>query len=209
MRSAAAMRAMVTTTYAVAIVALAPIASAQGLGYGVTGGVTLANLHEDPAGEAPSFDFRVGLVVGGFVTWPLGSRLELQPEVLFTQKGAKLNQSGGTSTQKLDYVDVPVLASYRIHGARERHLAVFGGPAFGIRVRARSSASFGGSTFEDDVSDQVKRSDLAVVAGLAYHRGRFVVDGRYSWGLMDIDEDTTDDIKIKNRGISFLAGWKF
>jgi hypothetical protein len=196
---------------ACALMLMAPsIARAQGLGYGVKGGVNLGDLHEDTSGETASFDFRPGFVIGGFVTWPLGGRLDLQAEGLFTQKGAKSDQLGGTSTQKLDYVEIPVLLSNRLTGSRERNFSVFGGPSFGVRLRARSSASFsGGSTFEEDVSDQVKRTDLAIVGGLAYHRGRLIVDGRYSWGLTDIDEETGDDTKIMNRGIAVLAGWKF
>jgi Outer membrane protein beta-barrel domain len=210
MRAVSLRAGRVAVMCTVAMVAVASAAGAQGLGFGVKGGVILADLHEDDNGQTTPFDFRTGLVAGGFVTWPLGSRLEIQPEVLFTQKGAKVEQGGGTLTQKLDYVDVPVLASYRIFGAPGRHLAVFAGPAFGVRVRAKSSASFsGGSTVEDDVSDQVARTDLAIVGGAAYHRGRLVVDGRYSWGFSDIDQDKSDDVKIRNRGISFLAGWRF
>ena len=74
----------------------------------------------------------------------------------------------------------------------------------------RASASFGGgSTIELDVSDQVTRTNFSIVGGLAYHRGRLVVDGRYAWGLSDIDKDTSDQITITTRGISFLAGWRF
>jgi hypothetical protein len=196
----------------VTMFAVPSVARAQGpgLGFGVKGGVNLATLHEDDAGQSTPFDFRTGIVAGGFVTWPFGSRFELQPEVLYTQAGAKAELGGGTLTQKLDYVDVPVLASYRLAGGPQRHLSVFGGPAIGVRVRAKSNASVGGGgTFELDVSDQVKRTNLSVVGGLAYQRGRLIVDGRYSWGLSDIDKDTTDDIKITTRGISFLAGWKF
>jgi Outer membrane protein beta-barrel domain len=184
-------------------------ASAQGLSYGVKAGVVLADLAVDGSAAPAPFDFRVGLVAGGFITWPLGSRLALQPEVLFAQKGASFDQGGGTGTEKLDYLDVPVLVSYRLFGAPGRHVSVLAGPAFGIRLRARSSASFGGDTLEQDVSDQVTRSDVAVVGGLAYHRGRLVFDGRYAWGLTDIDDETEDAVAIKNRGISFLVGWRF
>jgi Outer membrane protein beta-barrel domain len=184
-------------------------ASAQGLSYGVKAGVVLADLAVDGSAEPAPFDFRVGLVAGGFVTWPLGSRLALQPEVLFAQKGASFDQGGGTGTEKLDYLDVPVLVSYRLFGAPGRHVSVLAGPSFGLRLRARSSASFGGDTLEQDVSDQVTRSDVAVVGGLAYHRGRLVFDGRYAWGLTDIDDETEDAVSIRNRGISFLVGWRF
>ncbi len=174
------------------------------------GGTHLASLHVDAGGgEATPLDPRLGLVVGGFMTWPFARRLSLQPEALFTQKGASSEQGDGTATQKLDYVDVPVLLSYRLAGRPGRQVSAFGGPAFGIRTRARSSASFGGDTLEQDVSEQVERTDLAVVGGVAYRRGRLVLDGRYSWGFTDIDRDGADDVTIRNRGVSFLLGWTF
>jgi hypothetical protein len=202
--------AVVAAGIVCAALASATNASAQGLGYGVKGGVTLADLHETSDGDTASFDFRTGFLVGGFVTWPFGGRLEFQPEALFTQKGAKSDQLGGTSTQKLDYLDIPLLVSCRVTGSRERNFAVFGGPSVGIRLRARSSAKFGdGDTIERDIKDEIKSTDFAVVGGLAYHRGRLVVDGRYSWGLSDIDEETGDGIEIRNREISFMVGWRF
>ena len=184
-------------------------AHAQGLTYGVKGGMTLANLSEDDEGDTTTLDSRIGLVAGGFVTWPLGGRLALQPEALFTQKGAKVEQGGGTLTQQLDYLDIPVLVSYRLTGGDARHVSVFGGPAIGLRLRARSRASFGGTAIEDDVSDAVKSTDVSIVGGVSYHRGRASLEGRYSWGVTDIDKETSDDVHIRTRGISILAGWRF
>jgi len=184
-------------------------AAAQGLTYGVKGGVTLATLAEDDDGDAISFDNRIGLVAGGFVNWPLGGRLALQPEALFTQKGAKVEEGGGTLTEQLDYLDVPVLIHYRLTGSDTRHLSVFGGPAIGLKLRARSRASFGGTAVEDDVSDRVKPADLSIVGGVSYQRGRVSIEGRYAWGVSDIDKDSADDVTIRTRGISVLAGWRF
>jgi len=203
------MRVAATCILALVAIVAAANASAQELGFGVKGGITLADLDATGDQDTVPTGFRVGLVIGGFVTWPLAGRLEFQPEVLFTQKGSKSDVLGGTSTQKLDYLDIPLLVSYRIKGSREQSFAVFGGPSIGVRLRARSNAAFGAGSFEEDVSDQVKSTDFAAVGGLAYHRGRLVFDGRYSWGLTDIDKETGDDIEIRNRGISFLAGWRF
>jgi len=184
-------------------------AVAQGLTYGVKGGVTLANLSEEAEADTTAFDNRIGFVAGGFVTWPLSGRLALQPEALFTQKGAKIDQGGGTLTQQLDYLDVPVLIRYRLTGTDARHFSLFGGPAIGVKLRARSRASFGETAIEDDIGDQVKSTDVSVVGGVSYHRGRGSVEGRYAWGVSDIDKDTTDDVTIRTRGISILAGWRF
>jgi hypothetical protein len=203
------MRLAAACILGLAAIAAAADASAQGLDYGVKGGVTLGDLQASGDADAGSFDFRVGFAVGGFVTLRLGERLEFQPEALYVQKGAKSDALGGTSTEKLDYIDVPLLVGYRIKGSRERNITVFGGPSVGVRLRARSNASLGGGSFEEDVSDQVKSTDIAAVAGLAYHRGRLVIDGRYSWGFTDIDKETGDGVEIRNRVIAFLAGWSF
>jgi outer membrane immunogenic protein len=195
----------------VGLVAIASVAdaSAQGLSYGAKGGVTLGDLNATGDDQAGPFDLRIGFAAGGFVSWPLGGRLDFQPEVLFVQKGAKSDVLGGSATQKLDYLDVPLLVSYRINGSRERNFSVFGGPSVGILLRARSASTYGGDTLEQDVKDEVKSTDFAAVAGLAYHRGRVVFDGRYSWGFTDIDKDETDATEIRNRVISFLIGWRF
>jgi hypothetical protein len=188
---------------------IAPPALAQSLTYGVKGGVTFANLSEEGKAVTATFDTRIGHIAGGFVTWPLSGRLALQPEVLFTQKGAKVEQGGGTLTQELDYLDVPVLIRYRLTGTDERHFSAFGGPAIGVKLRAHSRASFGETAIEDDVSDQLKATDLSVVGGVAYQRGRLSLEGRYAWGVSDIDKDTSDDVKIRTRVIAILAGWTF
>ena len=203
------LRAAGVTIVALAALAVASDASAQRPGYGVKGGVTLATLSVDADDGAAPLDQRAGLVAGGFLARPFGRRLTLQLEVLFARKGASAEEGGGTSTQKLDYLDVPVLLGYRLAGAPERHVQAFVGPAFAVRIRARSSASFGGDTLEQDVSDEVKRTDLAIVGGLAYHRGRLVMDGRYSWGVMDVDREVDDEVTVHNRGVSFLLGWTF
>jgi hypothetical protein len=196
-------------TVAVAVLGSGAVATAQGVDYGVKGGVHLASLHVDADGDATPLDPRLGLVVGGFMTRRLAGRLSWQPEVLYTQKGASSEQGGGTATQKLDYLDIPVLLSYRVGGGPERQVSAFGGPAVGVRLRARSSASFGGDTLEQDVGGQVERTDLAIVAGAAYQRGRLIVDARYAWGIADIDRDGDDHVAIGTRGVSLMLGWAF
>lgn len=205
MRVAGAIAGVVVTL----LCGIAASAGAQGLTYGVKGGVTFANLSEEGEADTVTFDMRIGLIAGGFVTWPLGGRVALQPEVLFTEKGAKVEQGGGTLTQQLDYLDVPLLIRYRLTGTDARHFSVFGGPAIGVKIRARSRASFGDTAIEDDVSDQVKGTDLSVVGGVGYQRGRASVEGRYAWGVSDIDKDASDDVTIRTRGISIVAGWRF
>src|SRR5687768_10984633 len=70
-------------------------------------GVGLANLDED--GAEDETENRTGLIVGGFVTIPIGPSLEIEIDALYSQKGAKFDGIGGGGTIALDYVSIPVL----------------------------------------------------------------------------------------------------
>jgi len=199
------MRVAAAILWAMSVVATT--AGAQGLEYGVKGGVNLSTFHSEIAGESTPYDLLTGFSVGASITWPLGNRLALEPEVLFSQKGAKADAAGGTLTQRVEYLEVPVLGTYRIFGGPDRHVSAVGGVSIGWRLRAKARASFGTDTLEQDITDDVKSSDFGVVGGAAYHRDRLVIEGRYTFGFTDLDEDA--DVRVKNRSLSIRARWRF
>jgi hypothetical protein len=184
-------------------------ARAQGLEVGVKGGLNVATITFSGNDAGPSLDPRIGAVVGGFVTLPIAAWIEVQPEVLYAMKGGTLDDRGVESHVDLDYLDVPVLARISRRGAGRRHYYVAGGPSFGLRLRARSRVDFGSSTEEIDISDDLERLDLGIAVGGGVAFGAIVFDGRYTFGLTDIDRDKTDDVTMKNRTISVTVGVKF
>lgn len=181
----------------------------QGLAVGVKGGVNLARTAIDVEGGGPSLDPRIGLVAGAFVTLPIASWLELQPEVLYAMKGAKVNDTFGASTLQIDYVELPVLARISRPGSGRIGYYAAGGPTFGLRVRARSRTEFEGETGDIDVSDQVSRTDVGVALGGGVEIGALVIDARYTLGLTDIDKDDSDEVKVSNRVLSLTVGFRF
>lgn len=186
-------------------------ASAQGIDVGVKGGVNLAEAKIEGEGGSPPLDYRISGVAGVFFTLPLTSWLELQPEALYAMKGARYDVFDVKTTLALDYLEVPVLARYSI-GRKGKGLRYYvaGGPTFGIRLRARQRVDFGNDVTEDiDMTDEIKRADLGVAVGGGVEKGRLVFDGRYTYGLMDVDKDKTDKVKITNRAISITAGFRF
>ena len=191
-----------------ALICSATIVSAQGFGVGAKGGVNVASQQVTGDTDGPSLDSRIGVVAGGFVTLPLASWLDLQAEGLYSQKGARLKFMGIESTLALDYLDVPVLARIRLGGGHSRYYAV-GGATMSVLLRARARTKFSGSTEDVDVADQVERFDFGVTAGGGVEIGRLIIDGRYTFGLTDIDKDTTDASHTKNRALSVTAGVRF
>lgn len=194
--------ARVVTMAAMAVVAWTP-AAAQQIDAGVTGGINVANLAFGDGADV-SFDNRIGLVAGGFVTFPLRERLSVQPEVLFSQKGATFDELGATGRIELDALDVPVLARYQFG-----RLFVVGGPSLSLKLRARQVLQFGDDEEAVDLEDDVESFDFGVVGGVGYQFGRISVDGRYTWGLRNINAVEGDEATIKTRTLTLLAGWRF
>jgi hypothetical protein len=180
-------------------------AAAQGWTWAVKGGVNFSTLTFEAADEDRTLDWRVGAVVGGFVRFPLLSWLDLQPEVLYTRKGANEDTFGISSAVLLDYLEVPVLARIPFAG---RKYFIVAGPYFGVRLRARTRTEFSGSTEELDISDSVERLDYGLSAGGGVEIGSIVIDGRYSFSLGDVDS-VIDAIKGRNRVVTATAGFRF
>jgi hypothetical protein len=179
--------------------------AAQGITYGVKGGINFATLDIDPDEDSEAGN-RIGIVAGGFVALPLGARLTIQPEGLYSQKGQKADFEGVEAALELDYIEVPVLVKFRLTSGG---FHVFGGPSMAFKVRSRAVASFGGTTVETGEDDIIKDSDFGVVFGAGQDFGKWSIDGRYTMGLSNIGEADDDDQKVRNRVISVLAGIRF
>lgn len=190
------------------LIAGAGSASAQDFRVGARAGANLATITVAPDDGGAAFEARTGLVAGVFATWRALSWLEVQPEVLYTSKGAALEQEGIDSQLVLDYVEVPLLARISKRMPRVTVYAA-AGPALAWRVAAKSRTVFSGTTEEIDLAEDVEPFDLGLAAGGGVEAGMFVVDVRYTLGLRDIDADKSDAVTIKTRAVSLSAGIRF
>lgn len=189
-----------TLALAVALLVSAGTATAQ-TSFGVKAGVNLANVSISEADETFEPENRTGFVAGVFVTVRGGGIFAFQPEVLVSVQGAKFSDGADSGTAKIDYLQVPLLA--RIGPA---NAGIVVGPSIGYRIKAKLSGS--GITGDEDFSDQIKRMDLGLVAGVTADVGRLVLDGRHTWGLTNIEEEASAE-KTKNRVISLTVGLRF
>jgi hypothetical protein len=168
--------------------------------------VNFATFSSDEEPGVP-FDYRIGLVAGGFFTWPIGSHFDLQPEVLYSQQGTSLDVLGVDSRIKTDYLATPILVRYRLQSTG-RGLVLFAGPSLGFKLSAKAVSEFGDVTTKDDIGDEIESFDYGVVFGAGWEAGRLTIDGRYTWGLSNIST-REDDPKTQHRVISVLAGVRF
>ena len=191
------------TTFALAVALLVSAGTAHAqTSFGVKAGLNLANLSIGEAEDTFDPDNRTGLVAGVFVTIPGGGIFAFQPEALISMQGAKFSDGSDSGTAKIDYFQVPLLA--RIGPSK---VAIVVGPSIGYRFRAELSAA-GLSPDDEDFSDQIERMDVGLVTGVTADVGRLVLDGRYTWGLTNIEKDATAE-KTKHRVISLTLGLRF
>jgi hypothetical protein len=177
------------------------------LEFGARAGINLGNVAFNGEDDVDS-SLKLGLVAGAFLVMPLSGSLALQIEGLYSAKGVKVTTQGFESKLVTDYLEIPLLVRWgRRSGGNGYYLAGGGAPA--LRLRAKTVADFGNATESIEIGDQVERFDVGIVIGGGIERGRWVFDGRYSFGVLDIDRDKSDDVEMKHRVISVTAGWRF
>jgi Outer membrane protein beta-barrel domain len=192
----------------IVVLAAAP-ARAQWLNLGAKGGVDFATQRLSGGdGSSPAPKQRIGLVAGVFETLPLSSWIDVQAEGLYTERGSKVTLGGLTTTEEIDYLDVPVLARVKT-GVGKWKLYAAGGPSTAFKLRARTRTSFSGATQEIDLGSQVETIDFGVSMGGGVERGRLVIDARYTLGISDIDKDKADATKTTNRTVVVTVGYRF
>ena len=157
---------------ACAAVAFAPgVAAAQAVGFGVKGGVNVSTIAFDPSELEWGMTF--GAVAGGFVALPLGSRVTIQPEGLFSQKGGTVDLDDIEASIRLTYLEVPVLVKFAVWSDGGRSFSLFGGPSLAFNLSSDTSATVGGEDIDVDIDDDVETFDFGIAAGLEYAIGRF------------------------------------
>lgn len=205
--------------------------SAQGLGFGVKGGLNMAKFTGDDMeigfeelGQAdPGFVF--GPTLGGFVIYNFNDKLAAQVEVLYTAKGSSydldfsFSESGvqlsvdGTVDMKMKWLDIPILVVYNVFN----DVKVFAGPfvEFYLNGTAKSdftvTGSYEGETYSESESDSddIESEDVnspgfgLIFGGTFMVTDNLGVEGRYALGLTSMDEDLT----IKNSGIQVLVSY--
>ncbi len=188
----------------------AQAAQAKGItALGVKAGASFANIFGEDVFDQK---FRLGLALGGFLTYGLSERVALQPELLFVMKGSRYKSTRFgeyKETMSFNYLEVPLLAKYVV-SRKPVPVAIFAGPALSLKLGAKVKYEWEGLAEEEDV-EGLKGADfgLAIGAGTEYNlsrTGRFTLDLRYTLGLANIDEDGGT---VRNGTFLFLVGWTF
>lgn len=195
---------------------------AQNVAVGVKAGLNISDVSvDDPADPGFDLDSKTGFAGGGFLQIGIGEIFAVQPELLFSQKGAKDPESDPAGVKiRVDYIEVPVLLMARIpvgdNGTVRPNLYV--APVVSFETKCDVKGEEAGVELAVDCDSpalgdpiKTKTTDFGLMfgAGLEIGSGRFVflVDGRYNLGLTNLnDTPGAEEISVKNRAFSVMAG---
>ena len=194
---------------AVVTMLILPQMAAAGVKFGIKGGANVANVNGNFADNVSNWKSRIGFCAGIFLELNLGRILTIQPEVLYTMKGADATLEEGvlTGTGKLrfDYIEIPILLKVRIPTGPV-HPFVFAGPAIGFDLKATFEDITGDSS---DVNTANKVDYSAVFGGGLQLGGAIHIDVRYTLGLRKLEVPDLGTIDLKNGVLSATLGLAF
>lgn len=197
---------------------------AVGLGqapsFGFRGGLNMADFG---GSQIVDSDSRAGFTVGAFVSIPVNAAVAIQPELLFSRKGARsaaydydeFPQDGDAPPVGVylsertahDYLELPVLlkVSPSPSGNVVRPI-FFAGPSVGFLLGTKE-------VYDTDYSEYLNSVDFGVIIGGGVELGRLSLDARYNLGLATIDKDYEASFGrvpggVKNRALAVSAGFR-
>ncbi|RTY89662.1 porin family protein [Flavobacterium sp. GT3R68] len=164
------------------------------MSFGVKGGLNVASISNSD--DAKSL---IGFHVGAFGEFMLSEKFAIQPEVLFSTQGAKIDNSLGETDYKLNYINIPVMAKFYVTPAVSVEL----GPQIGFLM----SADFG----DDDVKDDLNSTDFGIGFGVGYNlTSNMSLNARYTIGLSDIEKEPFPGEDASQNGVLQVSfGYKF
>lgn len=159
-------------------------AKAQVARGGIKGGLNLSNLYIDNVEDE---NVRTGFNVGLYTQLMIGPVFAIQPEINYSTKGAKADYDilgfQGENKFNLNYVDMPVLATFKLGDAADIHL----GPYFGYLVGVSTSTNGDlGDSYKELDRDDYKKWDYGIAGGIALNFDPISFGFRYNYGLNKI-----------------------
>lgn len=211
--------AVATTVMSIAIIpSFARAQVARQMTVGVMAGLQYAKVSQDPEPTDVEFKYKPGLLAGGFLGIPVTDMVSIEPQVLFSQKGTKVQGVGAESNLegsiRGNYIEVPVLLKLSFPGYNSQITPfVFAGPYGAYRLNCKAEGVILAVTGSRDCDEteviDIKSTDFGgtIGGGIKFRMGSqlVILDARYSHGFTNIN-DSNDNRDIKNRAFAVTLG---
>lgn len=204
-----------TLIFAFALLLTGFVANAQStdqfIRFGIKGGANFSNIIKGDGHNDFKTDFITGFNAGLTLDIKLLENLAFTPELLYATKGYKSTTTFGTYTTRTNFIEIPILASIRLHGGLNLVL----GPQVSFLTSTTNKFENGfvssqKQVVEDD-ADRFKKSLLGGVIGFRYDLNSTVgIFGRYALDFQKNNQDGSSTTpEFKNQVFAVGLGYKF
>lgn len=175
-------------------------------------------LYDEGGKIKAGYTFGVGMDYAFTESW------SLQPSLMFTTKGMKFSEEDtdekSTDTFNPVYLQLPVLAAFKVRLAENTKLVITAGPYFalGLGGKMKSTYEYRGTeetekyklfSKEDGAREALmKRFDVGLNYGIGVEFDKFLVGFAGEYGFVNSFNDL-EDCSPKNIGFSIQVGYKF
>lgn len=202
---------------------------AQSINYGIKAGINVANVFskiqgvEEEISGGNLLGSKIGFHGGGFVNFALGNGISIQPELYFSQLGARLSVKETqimmptntvfetNSSLNIDYLILPALVKYTFLPQR---FSVYAGPQIGFLLAAQSKGikKVDGEIVEEkkeNIQKNIKPISFAAILGAEYTLPMgIVLSARYQTDLTRLNKEA-ENSKSYSNAFSFTVGYAF
>lgn len=202
----------------ITILSIATTVNAQDIKIGAKAGLNLASV----AGDGIEAKSRTAFHIGGMAEIPINATFYLQPELLFSSQGYKLD-NGNDGNGVLNYISVPVIGKYYVTEA----LSIEAGPQIGYLLSATIKVDNNGgginapspdtktanskastALLDSDIKEFFKNTDISFGIGAGYKlENGIYLSARYNLGLSNISADSSES--VRNSVFMLSAGYFF
>ena len=157
---------------------------------GIKGGINFSNLNSADAANKKAI---TGVNFGVFAKLPITNSFAIQPEMYFTTKGSQLTYQNvfvdGTAKFDLNYIEVPVLAVFKITHNFNFQVGPYASYLVSSKVKNVSDINF---NFENNInSGDFKKFDTGITAGFGFEGKSLGIGVRYDFGLVTVGNQKT------------------
>jgi hypothetical protein len=207
----------ITSTLLLILLEIGSVSLAQESSVGIKGGLNLSTISTD---EGSNKNLKPGFHIGVFNKIALSESAALQPELLFSTKGLKINYdespiADGETRFNTNYIDLPIYLALNVSEAFQIQFGPYVSYLISANVDTDAEVF---DFFQIDSTDELDRKnfnafDYGVAAGVSFDLDPLVIGVNYSLGLNHVakeDEPSRDMLgDAKNSVIQIFAGIKF
>ncbi len=194
------------------------LSKAQDLYFGPKVGANLTNITY--TGDTEFFtnnQMKLSSHLGVFAEFVLNDMFSVQPELLYSVKGARFDIAGDEDFKAAyvyKYISLPIVAKYYV----TEEITIEAGPQVAYLLSAKNIetstvyvTSLGKEAASIDIKDEIQPYDFGATAGVGYlTKTGFYISARYNMGLLNTFKEQPDiSDTLKNGAIQLSVGFSF